>query len=114
MAQLTLDQKRQITSRLGYKLMDREGTERRDLIGPDGRHRGIFRPSKAADVWIWNDAVFQYELYRKGDGSVHRRLPSSPNTRLLEPIWPEAGERHEVSPETLTQAYERLAAGRIL
>ena len=111
MPQLTPDQKRAITSRLGYRLAERPDDERRDLVGPDGRHRGVFRPSRATDLWIWNDAVFSFELYRDREGAVHRASPASPGSVRLERIWPEPGETSE-APARVLDGYERLSASQ--
>ena len=102
------DEKREIALRLGYRTVDQEGTGKHDLFGPDGRHRAIFRPSKAADAWVWNDAVFSFELYRHQDGAVLMRLRSAPDVYVLKRIWPEPGERETVPLEDLVRDYERL------
>ncbi len=109
MSQLTLEQKREIAMRLGYRMTPQEGADRHELTGPDGRHRGMFRPSKAADLWIWNDAVFHFELFRDRAGAVHRRLPSPPGEALLERVWPGEPERHAPDPSMFPQRYERLS-----
>ena len=107
MAQLTLDQKREIALRLGYRLEERDGGEKRELYGPDGRHRAIFRPSKAMDVWIWNDAVFNFELYQDRLGAVYR-LASGNGEPLLEQVWPTVGEVRSFSPSDVGRSFERL------
>ena len=108
MAPLTQDQKREIAFRLGYSTVDQEGTGKYDLYGPDGRHRAVFRPSKAADVWVWNDAVFSFELYRHRDGAVLMRLRSPPDVYVLKRIWPDQGDREPVAPDDLARDFERL------
>ena len=100
MAQLTLDDKREITRRLGYRLEGGDGAaERGSLLDPEGRHKGLFLRCKATDLWVWNEAVFRYRLHRGRDGSVYRRVdPPSPDTPtgVFARVWPQTGE-----PETL-------------
>ena len=110
MSELTPDQKREITFRLGYQRLPRDD-ERHDVMGPEGRHRGLFRPSRATDVWVWNDAVHTFELYRDREGAVHRRRPSNPDAIVLEPIWPEPGDAVELAPADLQKRYQRLSVG---
>ena len=91
---LTLDEKCEITRRLGYRLEREEGAQRGALIDPDGRHKGLFMACKATDVWTWNDAVFRCKLSRHRDGGVYRRLdetPDAPGCGRYEHVWP--GER---------------------
>lgn len=113
MAQLTLDQKREIALSLGYRLVDQQDGDKRELFGPDGRHRAIFRPSKAMDVWIWNDAVFNFELYQDREGAVHR-LAAGGEAPVLERVWPAPGKRQTVSRQDLTQAFERLSGAQTM
>ncbi len=97
MAQLTLDDKRDITRRLGYRLELKEGDPRGALIDPDGRHKGLFLPCKATDVWVWNEAVFRHRLSRHKEGGVYRRLDTptgEPRTGSYEHVWP--GEKEIV------------------
>lgn len=91
MAQLTLDDKREITRRLGYRLEMGEGGARGALIDPDGRHKGLFLDCKATDTWIWNDAVFRYRLSRHRDGGVYRRMDATVEETgcgRYEHVWP--------------------------
>ena len=91
MAQLSLDDKREITRRLGYRLELRDGDARGVLIDPDGRHKGVFMPCKATDVWAWNEAVFRYRLSRHREGGVFRRLDTptgEPGAGSYEHVWP--------------------------
>lgn len=91
LAQLTLDDKREITRRLGYRLEVPDGEARGSLIDPDGRHKGLFIPCKATDIWAWNEAVFRYKLSRHKDGGVFKRLETSAGegrTASYEHVWP--------------------------
>ena len=91
MAQLTLDEKREITRRLGYRLQMEAGDQRGALVDPEGRHKGLFIPCKATDAWAWNEAVFRYRLSRHKDGGVYRRLdPPQADSRIgrFEHVWP--------------------------
>jgi hypothetical protein len=111
LAQLTQEHKREIARRLGYHSVAQEGTDKHDYFGPDGRHRAIFRPSRAADTWVWNDAVFTFELYRRRDGLVFRRDMTAPETYILAALWPEQGPPDELSREVMERDYERLGGG---
>ena len=91
MAQLTLDDKREIVRRLGYRLEVPAGSERGSLIDPDGRHKGVFLPCKATDAWAWNEAVFRYKLSRHRDGGVYKRLGAPVEEAVegvYEHVWP--------------------------
>lgn len=114
MAQLTLDDKREITRRLGYRLEMKEGDARGCLVDPDGRHKGVFMPCKATDVWVWNEAVFRHRLSRHREGAVFRRLDPAGfegRTGRYEQVWP--GEREVV--ELPRDEFEDLgAAGRLV
>ena len=88
---LSLDDKREITRRLGYRLEARDGDQRAALIDPEGRHKGLFIPCKATDVWTWNEAVFRYRLSRRRDGGVYRRLDPPHVEGVVgryEHVWP--------------------------
>ena len=98
MAQLTLDDKREIVRRLGYRLEMKEGDARGALVDPDGRHKGLFLPCKATDLWAWNEAVFRYRLSRHREGGVFKRLDApGAEDRLgsYEHVWP--GEKAVVT-----------------
>ena len=115
MPQLTPDAKRTVSARLGYRLLSRgEDDDRCDLIGPDGRHRGVFRPSRATDLWIWNDAVFSFELYRDREGAVHKGRRAGPGDYALERVWPDAGGVQDVPTAALGERYERLSASQAI
>lgn len=91
MPQLTLDDKREIVRRLGYRLETAEGDARGLLVDPDGRQKGLFIPCKATDLWAWNEAVFRYRLSRHRDGGVFKRLDpalSETRTGAYEHVWP--------------------------
>lgn len=111
MPELTSHQQRQITESLGYRRLATHDDPRFELIGPEGRHRGLFRPSRATDTWIWNDAAYAFELYRDRDGGVHRRRSSAPDGSVLERVWPDGGEPVHVAPAELERAFERLSSG---
>lgn len=111
MTELTPEQRRQVTEGLGYRRLARDGDARFELIGPDGRHRGLFRPSRATDSWIWNDAAYAFELYLDQEGRVHRRLPSSCGALVLEPVWPDLGEPVQVTPAELSEGWDRISGG---
>ena len=110
-APLSPDDKRAITRKLGYRLEPREGAEKADLIGPDGRHRGVFRHSRATDLWVWNDAVFSFPLFRDRDGVVHRAKPLSDGRLELDRLWPEGEAQLELSEAALAESYVRLSGG---
>lgn len=112
-APLTPDDKRAITRKLGYRLERREGVDKADLIGPDGRHRGVFRDSRATDLWVWNDAVFSFTLFRDRDGVVHCGKPLSGGRVELARLWPEGDAREELSEAALADGYVRLSGGPI-
>ena len=109
MPSLTPDQKREITTRLGYTLTPDADGERHDLTGPDGRHRGLFRRSRATDLWVWNDAVFAFELYQDREGAVHVGGPAAPGRHRLQRIWPEGGDAADLPSEVVDEHYERLS-----
>ena len=113
MAQLSLDDKREITRRLGYRLEMRDGEDRGALIDPDGRHKGVFRPCKATDLWAWNEAVFRYRLHRRRDGDIYRRIDAAGVETLTGDyarLWPDVGEA-----ETLPrEQFEELGGARTL
>lgn len=106
---LSLADKGEITRRLGYRLDVRDGDHRGTLVDPDGRHKGLFIPCKATDVWTWNEAVFRYRLSRHREGGVFRRLdPPQADSRIgrFEHVWP--GEKATV--EMPRDEFEDLGA----
>ncbi|MBE7218057.1 MAG: hypothetical protein INR64_06270 [Caulobacteraceae bacterium] len=110
---LTADDKRAITRKLGYRLEPRDGADKADLIGPDGRHRGVFRESRATDLWVWNDAVFSFTLFRDREGVVHCAKPSGEGRMELARLWPDGGGRQELSEAALAEGYVRLSGGPV-
>ena len=114
MSPLTPDQKRTITGLLGYRLQAREGIDKGDLIGPDGRHRGVFRISRATDLWVWNDAVFSFDLYRDPQGAVHCSCPAPSGRPALRRIWPEPGEEPQELSDKALAGYERLSGSQVI
>ena len=111
MSELTAPQKREVTERLGYRCLVQNDGERFEVIGPEGRHYGFFRPSRATDAWIWNDAAYRFELYLDPEGAVHRRRSFTSDGSVLERVWPEGGEPVHVLSAELGANFEWLSSG---
>ncbi|MBE7217123.1 MAG: hypothetical protein INR64_01480, partial [Caulobacteraceae bacterium] len=75
---------------------------------------GVFRESRATDLWVWNDAVFSFTLFRDREGVVHCCKPLSGGRVELAQLWPEGDEHAELSEAALAESYVRLSGGPVV